>query len=222
VPARRIDGPTAEKLDRRRKRRSNNNAFINVPYDRRYENQYLALIAGLCGFGLIPRATIEIPGGQRRLDRIFALIRQCRYSFHDLSRVQLDRAHPPTPRFNMPFELGLAVASAKMQRARENWYVFEAVRRRLSKSLSDLDGSDPYIHNATPERLLRELTNALVRRRLEPTVRQLEDVYSDLRKAVPAIKRELRTDTLFAARPFRDLITVATRSVQVRIVGRRP
>jgi len=182
----------------------------------------LALIAGLCGFGLIPRATIEIPGGQRRLDRIFALIRQCRYSLHDLSRVELNRVHPPTPRFNLPFELGLAVASAKLQRVRENWYVFEAVRHRLSKSLSDLDGSDPYIHNSTPERLLRELTNALVRRRRQPTVRQLEDLYSDLKKAVPALKRELKTDTLFAARPFRDLITVATRRVQVRIVGRRP
>ncbi len=105
---------------------------------------------------------------------------------------------------------------------RETWYVFEAVRHRLSKSLSDLDGSDPYIHNSTPERLLRELTNALVRRRRQPTVKQLEDVYSDLKKAVPALKRELKTDTLLAARPFRDLIRVATRRVQVRIVGRRP
>jgi len=35
------------------------------------------------------------------------------YSFHDLSRVELDKKLPPTPRFNMPFELGLVVAWTK-------------------------------------------------------------------------------------------------------------
>src|ERR1043165_2875514 len=84
-------------------------AFINVPYDDRFQDLYLAFIAGLTAFGLDPRATLEVPGGDRRLDRIFELITSCRYSFHDLSRVQLDRKHPRTPRFNMPFELGLAL-----------------------------------------------------------------------------------------------------------------
>jgi hypothetical protein len=76
------------KVARQRKRRSpirrslsrQRTAFLNVPYDRRYEPLYLAFIAGLCGFGLIPRATIEIPGSERRLDRIIGLIRSCRYS----------------------------------------------------------------------------------------------------------------------------------------------
>ena len=52
---------------------------------------FVALIAGLCAFGLRPRATLEIPGSSRRLDRILELISACRYSFHDLSRVQLSR-----------------------------------------------------------------------------------------------------------------------------------
>src|SRR5579872_1711900 len=82
-------------------------AFINVPYDNRFQNLYLAFIAGLTAFGLDPRATLEIPGGTRRLDRIFELITSCEYSFHDLSRVQLDSKRPRAPRFNMPFELGL-------------------------------------------------------------------------------------------------------------------
>lgn len=97
-------------------RRPLNTAFLNVPYDKKYEDLYLAFIAGLCGFGLTPRATVEIPGSERRLNRILSLIKDCRYSFHDLSRVELDRRSPPTPRFNMPFELGLAVASAKTRR----------------------------------------------------------------------------------------------------------
>jgi hypothetical protein len=59
---------------------------------------------------LLPRSALEIPGPTRRLDRILELISACRYSFHDLSRVQLSRG---APRFNMPFEAGLAVASAR-------------------------------------------------------------------------------------------------------------
>lgn len=97
---------------KRNKRPTPNRAFLflNIPYDREFESLFLAYIAAVCGFGLVPRATLEIPGGERRLDRIFDLIRECRYSFHDLSRVELDTKAPPTPRFNMPFELGLVVA----------------------------------------------------------------------------------------------------------------
>jgi len=78
------------------------NAFLNVPYDRRYERLYLAFIAGLSAFGLAPRATVELAGSQRRLERIIRLLRSCRYSFHDLSRVSLDRNPPATPRFTAP------------------------------------------------------------------------------------------------------------------------
>lgn len=111
---------------RQRPRASKRTVFLNVPYDRNYESLYLAFIAGLCGFGLIPRATVELTGSERRLDRIIRLIRRCRYSFHDLSRVQVDRTTPSTPRFNMPFELGLAVACVKNQRRTHEWFVFEA------------------------------------------------------------------------------------------------
>jgi len=55
-------------------------------------------------------------GGARRLDRIFDLIKSCRYSFHDLSRVELDVRGLASPRFNLPFELGLAVACDKQRR----------------------------------------------------------------------------------------------------------
>jgi len=158
---------------RGRLRGSSTAAFLNVPYDKKHEDCYLAFIAGLCGFGIDPHATVEIPGGARRLDRIFSLIRSCRYSFHDLSRVELDRKPPRTPRFNMPFELGLAVAWAKLGRRQHAWFVFEAIKRRLNKSMSDLDGTDPYIHRANPCGVMRALTNALVRSRHRPTVSEL-------------------------------------------------
>ena len=80
--------PAAEPRDRAA------SVFLNIPYDAAFENLLLAYIAGISAFGFTPRATLEIPFGQRRLDRILALIRQSKYSIHDLSRVQLDRKRP--------------------------------------------------------------------------------------------------------------------------------
>ena len=77
--------------------------FLTIPYDRAFEHLYLACITALTSLGLYPKTTLGIPGGQRRLDRILHLIASCKYSVHDLSRVQLDRTVPRTPRFNMPF-----------------------------------------------------------------------------------------------------------------------
>ena len=186
-------------------------AFLNIPYDARYGRLYLAFIAGLSAYGLAPRATVEIPGGQGRLDRILELIQGCRYSFHDLSRVELDPKRPRTPRFNMPFELGLAVASQKLVWKDQTWFVFESRRYRLTKSLSDLNGTDPYVHGGTVRGVFRELTNALVRTQHHPSVEEMSEIYRELRKVVPGILREAGTDSLFGARVFRNLAFVGAR-----------
>ncbi|HEY1336943.1 MAG TPA: hypothetical protein VGF59_05505 [Bryobacteraceae bacterium] len=197
-------------------RLSPNTAFINVPYDARYQDLYLAFVAGLTAFGLNPRATLEIPGGARRLDRIFDLISSCQYSFHDLSRVELDRAPPVTPRFNMPFELGLAVGWLKTnKRAHHTWFVFESVNRRLSKSLSDLDGTDPYVHDGKPRGVFRELGNALVRSANQPTVQQMNDILRNIKTASPLIIRNAGAKSLFEARVFRQLVVLATKYAEL-------
>lgn len=188
-------------------------AFLNLPYDAAFESLYLAFIAGVSGFGLIPRATIELPGSKRRLDRILGLIRQSHYSFHDLSRVQLDRRPPFTPRFNMPFELGLAVAHFSSR----SWFVFETRPYRLNKSLSDLDGTDPYIHGGTVRGVLRCLANALSRSKKPPRIRQLEAIYRDLRTAARKIKSDIRGGTLFETGPFRELVVVAKISAKKNV-----
>jgi len=219
------EGAAAPERRRRRRLRLRagaetcDNAFLNVPYDRRYERLYLAFIAGLSAFGLAPRATVELAGSQRRLERIVRLLRSCRYSFHDLSRVSLDRNPPATPRFNMPFELGLAVSPGR-SRAHE-WFVFEERRHRLTKSLSDLNGTDPHIHDGRPEGVLRALTNALVRRRYRPTAAELNAVFQDVRRAAMAVRRDLRTTSLFEARSFDELVVAGRISAERRIPSLR-
>jgi len=184
-------------------------AFLNIPYDLAFQNLYLAYIAGITAFGLTPRATLEIPGGARRLDRIFDLIKGCRYSFHDLSRVELDVRRPATPRFNMPFELGLAVAWDKLNAGQHVWFVLEAKSRRVHKSLSDLGGTDAYIHGGKPQGVFRELGNALVRTEHQPTVRQMTAIYKRLVKVLPEIRRRAGAQSPFEARVFADLIVTS-------------
>jgi hypothetical protein len=183
--------------------------FLNIPYDTRFQPLYLAYIVGLTELGLTPKATLAIPGGLNRLDRIFALIQSCRYSIHDLSRIQIDRNPPPTPRFNMPFELGLAIAWSKLNSTRHTWFVSESLERRAQKSLSDLNGTDLNIHDGSPEGVMRELCNAFVRRENRPRVPQMMDSYRALRRVLPTIKQNSGTDNVFTATMFEELITTA-------------
>ena len=195
---------------------SRKTAFINIPYDDRFQDLYLAFIAGLAAFGLDARATLEVAGGARRLDRIFGLITSCQYSFHDLSRVQLDHKRPRTPRFNMPFELGLVLGWLKSSRRNNHtWFVFESVKRRVSKSLSDLDGTDPYIHDERPKGVFRELGNALVRGANQPTVQQMRAIYRNIKTASPLIVKNAGARTLFEASVFRQLVVLARKYAEL-------
>lgn len=188
-----------------------NAVFLNIPYDEKFPHLYLAYISGLVHLGLQPRATLEISGADNRLDKIITLIQSCRYSIHDLSWVKLDGPPPRTPRFNMPFELGLAMAIERIDRAKRKSFVFEAVNRRLAKSLSDLSGIDPHIHDRATEGVMRELGNAFVRRvsHRRLSVPAMMMTYRAVLRAIPKIARQTGSPDLFKARPFRLLCIAA-------------
>ncbi len=183
--------------------------FLNVPYDPGFENLLLAYIAAISAFGFTPRATLEIPFGQRRLDRILTLIQQSQYSIHDLSRVKLDRKPPATPRFNMPFELGITVALEKTVHRNHAWVVCESMRRRISKSLSDLDGTDAYIHDGTIKGVFREMSNAFVGSSRQPTVTEMMQIYRVLRTQFDSILKKAGAKDPFNARVFSELCILA-------------
>jgi len=176
---------------------------LNVPYDPPYEPLFLATIAGLCGLGLRPRAALELPSSQRRLDRIFALIRRCRYSIHDLSRVELTDG---VPRFNMPFELALAIATSRGRGSRHEWWVLEASPYRLQQSLSDLNGTDPLIHRGQPLQMLQRL-DGLFSRPTSPEI-PLPAILALLQERAPAVRN--RYGDLYTPGGFRTLVYAAT------------
>ena len=185
--------------------------FLNVPYDEKFEKLFVAYIAGISAFGLVPRATLEIRTSLRRLEKIVALVSKCRYSLHDLSRVELDVQAPRTPRFNMPFELGLAVArqlSAGI--GKHKWFVCESQKLRLLKSLSDLNGTDPYVHGGTIAGVFRELCNIFVRADRQPTVQQMFQIYREMHRNLPRVLLQAGADSPYTARVFKDLSVLAS------------
>jgi hypothetical protein len=116
----------------------------------------------------------------------------------------------------MPFELGLVLGWLKTAKRRNHtWFVFEAVGRRLTKSLSDLDGTDPYIHDARPKGVFRELGNALVRNQDQPTVPQMAAVYRSIRAASPLVMKNAGAKSLFEVRVFTQLVVLARKYTEL-------
>ena len=193
-------------------------AFINVPYAKRYEKIYLAFIAGAAAYGLYPTAAVHDPSSRFQLDRICDMIESASYSFHDLSWMSLDGKAPRTPRLNMTFELGLAVAFSRSSQHKHRWVVFDRVPYRLQKALSDLGGIRPRIYDGTPVGLLRELMSALQREKHRPTLEDLVTVYQAVEEAAREIKRTYSRD-LFDTRPFDDLRFVAQKTAKQTIAS---
>jgi len=191
-------------------------AFINLPYARTYEKVYLAFIAGVSGYGLVPTAAVRDPSSRYQLDRIYDLIVSSQYSFHDLSWMSLDRRAPRTPRLNMTFELGLSVAHSRTPGVNHQWFVFDTVPYRLEKALSDLGGIRPRIHDRSPHSVLRALMNALGRQQDQPTLANLTSIYNDVVRMAQRIKKDYSSD-LFDTRPFADLAYVANEAAHIHI-----
>ncbi len=113
----------------------------------------------------------------------------------------------------MPFELGLAVALERPHKVEDRgWFVCESRNYRLAKSLSDLNGTDPFIHDGTVEGVFRELGNMFQRPGGQPTVQQMRHIYRELRKNMPAVLRQTGSTTPYAARVFGDLCVIARRT----------
>jgi hypothetical protein len=189
------------------------NVFLNVPYDKSYENQFVALVAAIVCYGCTPRCALEVPDDSHgRLKKIVGLLKRCEASVHDLSYVRLRREKFRVPRFNMPFEAGIAyrVASERNGKHRKHQvFLLEAVAGRLHESLSDLDGISPQIHRGTCKGTLAAVADCLARR--EPvSLVDMEAVRRKLAQKVEILKDEESATTVFTTRLFRPMVVMAT------------
>jgi len=178
--------------------------FLNVPYDPGYERQFVALVATIIAIGRIPRCVLEIAEtGEGRLRRLLNLIRACEVSVHDLSRVGVP------PRFNMPFELGLSCAIARSAPGYK-YLLLERVQHRVQKTLSDLNGRDPYIHGGTVRGTVTCVLDAMRPRSGAPDVDEVYRFCRTMSIVAREIKRKRGRGTLFARTAFLDLVTLGT------------
>jgi hypothetical protein len=160
---------------------------------------------------MVPTAAVYDPSSRFQLDRIVDLIAAPNYSFHDLSFMGLDRLKPRPPRFNMPFELGIAIAAARFKNKQHKWFVFDTKRYRVNKVLSDLGGVRIHVHDKTPEAVFVCLMNALEREGPKPTHESLLEIYVAVAKVARKIKKKF---DLFDTRPFAELSYVAVEAAQ--------
>jgi hypothetical protein len=129
------------------------NVFVNCPFDRDYFPLLRPLLFTILYLGLSPRIALEtVDSGESRLDKIVRLIKDSRYSVHDLSRLKAEHAGE-FYRLNMPFELGIDFGCRTFGRQllrTKKTLVLEVDPHRYQAAISDLSGCDIETHDNTP------------------------------------------------------------------------
>jgi hypothetical protein len=136
--------------------------FINCPYDAAYKPLFDAILFTVHDCGFVARHALEATGGKEtRLDKIYRLIAASRWSIHDVSRVEFTKDQP-LPRFNMPFECGLAFGAMRYgAEGDRDALVMTGVRFQDKTTLSDLAGIDPGYHDNQPEQVIASVRKFL-------------------------------------------------------------
>jgi hypothetical protein len=138
--------------------------FINCPYDAEFEEMFLAIVFTVAAFGFIPRSARDSEGrADTRIDRITETLANCKYSIHDLSRFT-GEGIGNLARFNMPLELGIALALRHERRnagPNHNWVVLVPGGHQHQRFVSDLNGFDPSRHELTVRSVVREVSSWL-------------------------------------------------------------
>ena len=121
-----------------------------------------AILFCLIRFGFKPRiATERIDSGETRLEKIKELIREAKYSIHDLSRCQ-STGPGEHYRMNMPFELGMDFGCRNFGGSpfdQKKILVLEEQKYRYQIALSDLAGSDIEAHEGDYAKAIRKVRN---------------------------------------------------------------
>lgn len=136
-----------------------NAVFINCPFDSKYKPMLRALLFVIRFYGLEAKiASSEADSKSDRLARIKELMKDAKYSVHDLSRLMSEK-EKEYYRMNMPFELGLDYGTGGDDKT---FLIFESEEFKLKKALSDINGWDVRPHNNKPEQLILEFRKWII------------------------------------------------------------
>ena len=142
---------------------NNPNVFINCPFDEDFRPCFEALLFAVLASGYKPRCALEDADGTViRFEKLRKLISECPRTIHDLSRVELSK--DALPRFNMPFELGLAMGAKYFggpKRRGNSALIMVRKNYVLTAYLSDLGGNDTVAHDSDPDQVIAAVTGYL-------------------------------------------------------------
>lgn len=131
--------------------------FINCPFDDGFKPILRAMVFAVLSCGYHPRCALDAnDGAEMRVGKIAAMIGECDWGIHDLSRVEVDAAG--RPRFNMPMELGLHLGARLLgegRHRRKRALILEAEPHRYDAVLSDISGQDIEVHDNDPDTAIR-------------------------------------------------------------------
>ncbi len=131
--------------------------FINCPFDNDFFPLLKCLLFTLIYIDLKPQISETSDSGEARLHKIRDLMKDSRYSIHDLSRVKPLKPRG-LPRFNMPFECGIDFGLKLCGRDdfhEKKFLILEAERYRYQKFISDIAGNDIGAHRNDPEQMIK-------------------------------------------------------------------
>ncbi len=143
-------------------RKFNNNVFVNCPFDEKYKSLLKALLFTIIHCGFNPRISLESSDSSiSRLEKIQGLIRESKYSIHDISRCKASKKGE-FYRMNMPFEIGLDFGCKKYGSADQQMkeiLILAEEPYHYQKAMSDLSGIDVQVHNGVDEEVVRCVRN---------------------------------------------------------------
>lgn len=145
------------------------------------------------------------------MNEIKALIKNSRYSIHDLSRIE-PISEGDLPRFNMPFELGIDVGCKTYYKNNKKYMILEKDPYRFKKVISDISGQDIFTHNNEPYDLVKIVRNwikIIFQRRAITSAKIIWDAYNefnfDLKEQMES--EDLNPENIWAI-PFNELIQI--------------
>ncbi len=170
--------------------------FINCPFDEKYQPLFEALVFAVLASGYKARCALEDSDGANiRFDKLCRLIAASPRSIHDLSRTEI--GDNELPRFNMPFELGLAMGAKYFggpSKRKNSALIMVREQYALSAYLSDLGGNDPAAHRGNPNEVIRIVSRYLSTTpdgRVLPGPQYLIGLFAAFKDRLPDMARKL-------------------------------
>jgi hypothetical protein len=138
-------------------------------------------------------------GGETRIEKLYRIIEESRYSIHDLSRTELDPVNN-LPRFNMPLELGVFLGAKRFggdEQKRKRCLILDIEQYRYQRFVSDLAGMDIKAHGAdarTMVRLVRDWLLTVSKRQKLPSQERVLESYDGFILALPDLAARMGLD----------------------------